>query len=61
MAWKQPLPCPECKSVLCHTASCSTGQARRKGLAAPPVNKMVQAAPRRKSLSGEETRMGHAV
>lgn len=48
MGWKRPAPCTECKSVLCHRADCSIGEAKRKGLSAPPVDRMVKAAAVRK-------------
>ena len=44
----RPQPCPECKSVLCHARWCELGQAQRKALDAPPVNKMMAQAPRKK-------------
>lgn len=42
--WK-PLPaCTECQSVGCHSPHCSVGDAKRKAMDAPRVDKMVHKA-----------------
>lgn len=48
MVWAKQAPCSECHSIGCHSRWCSIGQAKAKGMDAPPADRMVKAAPVRK-------------